>query len=662
MKVVEFKEPGYFIVAALEPGYEFAFYLYKDEEVIERRSYTSSAAAVFKIIEPGRYQSKVFRRSLEGTKTRGLSNTVEFCIEDLILDEGEVNLPMERDKWHSWVRDLRKTTVPLSNRWYVLEPEQHDATSMMESGWKFRNHPSLNPAREIDWAAPGKKSRAWGFHFHAWEFMDPLLKEFQQSGAPEMLHWMYESATNWWNFARSNEDEEAMVWYDMSLSLRTPRLARLILLLANSHEPDRALELLEPIVKHAEALLRKEAYNANNNHGFFAAAASIELPKLMPFLPLAGLLTHIGEKRMNEMVDRQFAVDGGHLEHSPDYHRMLLGSFEKALDAGLISDAETERRIHLAAHALGWMVQPDGKLVQFGDTDAFDVDAARLHSHDNNTEFILSNGTRGNPADEELYVLPNSGYAFVRSPQPSAKSERVKSGYLAFLAGFHSRAHKHADDLTFTWFDKGHEIIVDSGRYGYEQPLPPDAPERKKGFYYGAPERIYVESTLAHNTIQVDGENIERRERIPYGSALGDCTITDGRFILRGAVEHNTYRHQRLLKYEPGHSLEIIDTLSQMESDIEAVSWFNVNGEFDATIEDNFILFYMPGRKHMIRIIGDGELVHPVRGQVSPLRGWRSKFDGEIQPVWNFGYKFVAGNEIRHHVRIELISAANQNS
>src|SRR5699024_9968230 len=238
---------------------------------------------------------------------------------------------------------------------------------------------------------------------------------------------------------------------------------------------------------------QRDGFNPNNNHGFFAAAASVELPKLMPFLPFAGSLAQLGENRMRTMIDRQFAVDGGHLEHSPDYHRLRLGSFEKAVAAGLITEAETARRIRLAANVFGWMVQPDGHLVQFGDSPAFDVDSAELHSVDANSEFILSNGKRGTPNVDELCVLHDSGYAFVRSPQPQLPEKRSQSGYLAFQAGFHSRAHKHADDLTFTWFDRGREILVDSGKYGYEQLLPPDAPERKMGFYYGAPERMYVE-------------------------------------------------------------------------------------------------------------------------------------------------------------------------
>lgn len=655
MKVKIYKERGFLIVAALGEGSDFAFYLYKGDEVLEKRPYTSASATTFRISEPGNYQAKVFTLSPSGEKTRTWSTEIEIDPQDLDLDDLNVVLPLEKDEWPSWMEQLRNIKVPESEPWYILEPKRYTAESIMTRGWRLGRYPGLNPANEIDWEAPGIENRSWGFHLHAWEFIDPVFKEYQETGDAKLLQWMYVAARNWWGFARTNENDEAMVWYDMSLSLRTPRLARLVILLAQSETPELAVELFEPMVKHCEMLFRREAYNPNNNHGFFAAAASVELPQLMPFLPWAETLALVGEKRMKTMVEKQFAPDGGHLEHSPDYHRMLLGSFEKGLDSGLISEVETARRIRLAANVLGWMIQPDGKIVQFGDSPAFDVDAAGFRSVDENTEFILSNGERGNPSSDELCVLPSSGYAFVRSPQPLNSGERIKSGYLALQGGFHSRAHKHADDLTFTWFDRGHEILVDAGRYGYEQLLPPHAPERKQGFYYGAPERMYVEGTLAHNTVQVDGENIERRDRAAYGSALGKCTKTGGRFILRGEVEHEKYLHERMLRYEPGTSLEVIDTLSPSKGEIDAVSWFNVNGDFEAEVVDNFLVFHEPEGNFRIRVSSWGELIMPVRGQQSPMRGWRSKVDRELIPVWSFGFRQVCTDKRRQNVKFEIL-------
>lgn len=639
MDVSVFKEGGHLVTASMEHGGEFAFYLYRDDLVVQRTGYTTSPAQVFQITEPGEYQVKCFKLEKTGLKLRAWSRKISFDLKDVISNVQARKLERDQSAWPGILDDLAAIELSKGEKWYILEPKPYTAKRIMEIGWQLSNYPALNPVADIDWAAPGIENRSWGFHLHAWEFIDPVLKEFEAGGELELLDWALDAADNWWRFAESNKDDRAMVWYDMSLSLRAPRLMRLLLLAVHNDRRERAQALIEPVIVHFEQLLREEAFNANNNHGFFAAAASIDLAKTLAMFPGADQLLELGNNRMRVMAERQFAADGGHLEHSPDYHRMLLGSFEKGLLAGLINDDEVAERIRKASYVMGWMVQPDGHLVQFGDSPSFDVDAAEMSSVDPYTEFILSNGDRGEPNNEELCVLESSGYAFVRSPQPESAGERSSSSYLAFQAGFHSRAHKHADDLTFTWFDLGREILVDAGRYGYEDLLPADAPERLDGFYYGAPERMYVEGTVAHNTVSVNGENIQRRGRKPYGSALQHCTNDNGVFELRGAVEYENYKHSRSLAFKPCAELIVSDLIEAKGKPLTAVSWFNVDGSFEVSVEGNTVLIHDPDADFLIRVSSEGMLVLPVRGQHAPFRGWRSRVDREMEPVWNFGFQ-----------------------
>src|SRR5699024_11850558 len=148
---------------------------------------------------------------------------------------------------------------------------------------------------------------------------------------------------------------------------------------------------------------------------------------------------------------------GIHLEHSPEYRRMLLASFEAIFDDGLIEDREIRARLLRAANALGWMVQPDGHLVQMGDTPEVDMITHGADSIDPETQFIVSDTRAGIRPTKDLAVFPEGGYAFVRSPQPSKAGDLSRGSYLAFSAAFHSRAHKHADDLNVVWFDGGQQ-------------------------------------------------------------------------------------------------------------------------------------------------------------------------------------------------------------
>src|SRR5699024_532387 len=185
--------------------------------------------------------------------------------------------------------------------------------------------------------------------------------------------------------------------------------------------------------------------------------------------------------------------------------------------------------------------------------------------------------------------------------------------------------------------------------------------ERKLGFYYGAPERMYVESTIAHNTVQVDGKDIERRLRAPYGSAPGKCTNSERRFIIRGTATHADYVHERMLRFEPGRALEVIDTLNTEGKEIEAIPWCNLDGSFDAEVESNAIWFHSPNKEFKIRVSSESQLIMPVRGQQAPMRGWRSKVDRELVPVWNFGYQQVVDSRSRQLVTFEIIDSAEGN-
>ena len=78
------------------------------------------------------------------------------------------------------------------------------------------------------------------------------------------------------------------------------------------------------------------------------------------------------------MMDKSFFSSGPHMEHSPAYHSMVLGSALGAREAGLVRDASVLALLHKAEEALSWMIQPDNSLVPFGDT----IPKPRVYSED----------------------------------------------------------------------------------------------------------------------------------------------------------------------------------------------------------------------------------------------------------------------------------------
>lgn len=648
------------ISAAYEgEGDEYAFYLYVDGEFCDRTPYSTSRSVAFDVPDAGLLQIKVFARDRNGGQFREWSPAVTLTTakvdytarineramdidsrdeEDRASRRASYDQMSAEDVAHVFLA-AKNQAAPKPSGWFVINRNFETAHEILSRGWVFESFDPVDPHNLKDWGQVGRKNRSWGFHLNAWEFMDPVLHEFEDTRDRGLLRWMQEVAENWWDYALREPDDSAMLWYDMALSLRAPRLVRLALAISREFTDFDHSMWLQMLARHQSELFEGRAFNPNNNHGFFTAAASIDMARNLPMMPHMSELETAGQERMAIMVDRQFGADGGHLEHSPDYHRMLLSSFESALSDGLILDESTKTKIRMASYVYGWMIQPDGKQVQLGDSPSFDVGENELHSVDERAEFILTDGERGTPDSAEYLYLEDSGYAFIRSPQPAKLNERAQSSYLAFQGGFHSRAHKHADDLTFTWFDLGVEILVDAGRFGYIDLLPMDSPDRDRGFYYSAPERQYVESTLSHNTVMVGGRDIERRKRKPYGNAILDVQKIDDSFIILGQVDHDDYVHKRSILFNPSQRLTVTDDVLIREGEKDFVSWFNIDGSHEIVVgDDEQLVIKLVGGSHEIEVLSTGSLVKPVRGQKDPLRGWRSRYDLSLEPVWNFGF------------------------
>src|SRR5699024_5023593 len=364
----------------------------------------------------------------------GFSGPENLYLESsLALDERGMN-PGEL------LEQLAASELPALKGWFTIQDIRQSPESILETGWRFAKFEPVPVAQIEDWAHYGREHRSWGFHLHAWEFMDPLLRAYDETGDLDWLRQAVRIAVSWVEIHRGAADEDdPMAWYDMSQSLRTPRLIALALRAARVPElRDDAVILGQAIAWHLDELHLDRAFNPNNNHGFYTAVSQVHAAKYASMFPDADATGAEGRIRLAQMAESQFARDGVHLEHSPDYHRMLLNSFELAVSDGLIEDEEVKQRIERAAHVLGWMIQPDGTLVQFGDSPETRIVKPESKSIDPQTQYVLSDGAEGERPTQELAVYPDGGYAFVRSPQPAGRGTLAESGYLAFSAAFHS--------------------------------------------------------------------------------------------------------------------------------------------------------------------------------------------------------------------------------
>ena len=536
---------------------------------------------------------------------------------------------------------LRRLNGLAATGWFNITPPRATAETIRDEGWRTKKVGTVRLQPGMDWDNVVAQDRTVAFHLHAWEPFDAVMLQYEETRTEEWLDWLESIALDWVQYTRVTSNEDSMAWYDMSLSLRTPRLLRIAKWCLDAGRLNSAVVLLGSLCEHVENLQDPSVFMAQNNHGFYCAASQLDAAQhLGTGAKLLEATASQGRKRMKIMTNRQFASDGGHREHSPAYHLMLLKSFASLVDEGIIDDETIIERIRLANSNLAWMIAPDGKILQFGDTESGVVPEQAFVFEDTFADYVLSKGTRGTAPAADLHVLKKSGYVFVR---PSGTPVE-KQSYLAYMCAFHSRAHKHADDHTFVWWENGVEILIDPGRFGYLDRLPAKSPDRLKGFFYSRPERQYVERTFAHNCLEIDGEDIERRSRKPFGSGVVSAQRKDsGEFEIIGESPNARYSHRRTLRYMPAEYLEVEDSIVEPHDCETAISWFNVNRDCEISVDHNNVEILLPNDAGKIVVESNGLLVPPVSGQAEPLRGWRSKKDRQLDEAWNFGFKINVG-------------------
>jgi hypothetical protein len=560
------------------------------------------------------------------------------------------------------IRDFRarQAAVPLrryevlfgSDRW---SPDTRVvADSIVNGEWSYKTFPTVSLRPPIAWDEICSAHRSWHYHLHCWDPLMPVLATYDNSGEIKYLSFAVAIALDWIEQYPTADSKSPFAWYDMAIGMRAYRLAFLLDVVARQDEFDdfAVASILESVKLHASVLSDDKRFAAHSNHGFYFAAGQLALAKRFPTLP--GMLD--AEKQAQERLFRilrtQFSDEGVHREHSTDYHRMILETFQGLIDAGLITEEGLKSLSKSCFEALAWFVLPNGRLTMFGDSPHRLMTSNRFeHLPSEALRFVVSGGKSGKPPADSVRAFPASGYIIIRNGWPNGTNDFSKWSYLAQTCAFHSRVHKHADDLSFIWYDRGHELLTDAGRYGYIGRTAPGSELRKEGFWYSDPNRIYVESTRAHNTVEIDERSFPRVGVKPYGSALLRWGESKGIHYTESHVRHwKSIRHARVLLFRPAEWLIVFDWLWDNKKEPHSFTQrFLFAPELEAARDEPNLTLKITGsadRLYMVPLL-PAETVEPVKGQTEPhLLGWISRQDNEMLPCWTAGY--TASNKSTH--------------
>ncbi len=535
---------------------------------------------------------------------------------------------------------------------YRLPTFKKTVASILSKGYPIRPSYLFPLDKPLPWK---HEDRTVAYNLHSFEPLSSVLMDHSLNKTEESFAKALVFLEDWLTYVRPptaqelagdwNEADKDFLWYDMAVGLRAYRLAYMIDVLLRQGNPDKAkLQKLMAIMDwHRQILMQDDAFCSHNNHGLYQALGQIAMSRRFRDLPDMDTSYKQAEDRLDAMLSQQFFPDGVHREHSPGYHWMVLGTLQEAMRTGLISREDHLLMIGRIEDAMSWFIQPNLMLPAFGDTDSGGTAGGYYQAKDfthPHLRYALSQGTMGNPPDREMRIFKDAGYAVLRGPNP--KTGQIET-YFAQQAGFHSKTHKHADHLTFIWHDKGEDILVDTGRYGYKGKTERGSALWEQGFWYADPKRIYAEKTCAHNTVEIDGKDFPRRKAKPFGSAIRQHASTHNHvYAIETECRHfRSIRHNRILFVSPRRFLIVFDWLKDNTGENHDFrQWFHIGTALDLTAHRDSLTVTRNGKPFasILPLTAGIAVEKLIRGQMEPeIQGWVSHDKGGILlPNWAF--------------------------
>ena len=547
-------------------------------------------------------------------------------------------------------------------------PENDMLKFEMDKGWERHGYYLSSLTPPLPWS---KFERSFSFRLHAWEPLCFLLKGSctgnDQVRCKNHFKVSFDYAIDWINsfqipiidlnpaslLDKEITESDGFAWYDMAVGKRIYRLAYILeIVCRDSSYTDEVVEVLYRSLQfHHRLLSINKFFKVHSNHGFYQALGQLAAAKRFAHIDEASdSYFTLATDRLSQLISAHFTIDNVHKEHSPAYHYMILGILIGARQTDLITNQEIYECVEVMEQVLTWMIKPNSYIATLGDTDPKDMirTVSRAQQFKNaSLQAITSGGQVGVYPEVGVCPFYSAGYAFARLFAPHVQPEFANASYLAQTACFHSRVHKQADHLSFIWYDKNRDILIDPGRYAYAGRTERGSDLFNQGFWYSDPKRIYCETTRAHNTVEIDGKSFPRKVK-PFGSALLYAAEEDGCAVTYCEATHfRRIRHNRLLIMGPGRFLLVLDWLYDRSGTFHDYrQYFHLASEWNVFKQDDKIIADHPGSESLTpldlcvtSLISTATLSPVVRGQEEPeLLGWLSDKANSLIPTSCFHF------------------------
>jgi len=413
----------------------------------------------------------------------------------------------------------------------------------------------------INWAVDPFNDLNWRYELNKLVMIDPYLAKFEKDRDSNAFRAAVTIILDWQDFHQIKQQTSSVSWLDMVSGQRAARLAYVIGKaelqpdLLNKEQMQRLISLSDFHVKRMQG----PGFMPDDNHGIFDALGLTALCQTLNELAACPEAEAKARRRMREIFFLQFAEDGGHKEHSPLYHFFAVYAFNQVFASGLFDDDEQiSKRRKLAAGLQPWFLDATGRSPAIGDSER-------------NIAYVgagLSCET-GVQSCTKTRLLDKSGYGIVKT----VSADKKHQGSLIMTCSFHSYIHKHLDELSFEWAENGNLILVDSGKYAYDQ----------------NPMRTYMLSRPAHNTVAFKNEKFLLTKTKFPGNCMVSLDAEQYPIKLQGEyqVPNTKIQHNRIIEYTPANQLRVKDNFTGNDGGSPVAFW-HFAPDFTLTKQDAF--------------------------------------------------------------------------
>ncbi|MCK4782951.1 MAG: alginate lyase family protein, partial [Desulfobacteraceae bacterium] len=486
----------------------------------------------------------------------------------------------------------------------------------------------------------------------AWVYT--LVRAFAATGDDKYAQRFWQLFESWLESNQPNQGPNYVCGQECAIRLMAMCFAFFALAEADASTVERKTTLAIAIAIHAERIEKNISFaiSTRTNHSITEAAGLYTAGLLFPEFRHSQRWLRLGKKILTDEGVKQIYADGSYVQHSMNYHRLMLQDFLWVLRLAQLNDdsfsEDLTSRVAKATEFLYQMQdQNSGRLPNYGANDGALI--LPLNSCDyldyrpvlQAAKYLLD-GVRlyePGPWDEDLLWLFGPKALTSRLKPETCESKAYESrGYYTLrnednwaMMRCHSFTERpgHSDMLHLDLWWKGRNILRDSGSYMYT---------------CDEPWQSYFASTAAHNTIAVDdAEQMTKASRFmwfdwtkakltTYNS--GDC---DGTKVMQG--EHYGYCrngqdviHRRaVLSWEQTCWLIVDDVLGLGTHNIEL---FWQLCDLEHQLSGNVLTIKTEDGPVCLAVLtpGDDVRCECSRGDDRPI-GWQSLYYGTREPA-----------------------------